>query len=341
LVRIGEFYNFKIKMNCRKTILLFLCLAVILGCKSRTGQSGIGADESNIRARKDLSGELTISGAFALYPLAKRWADDFMNKYPNVKIGITTVGTGQGIISLIDKKVDLAMISRPLSAEEYEAGVWTIPVAKDGVAAITNQKNPYIDRILRQGLSPDEFQIVFTSDKPVLWSDLLDTAGTGKAIVYSRADESGAAEMIAGFIFREQSDLKGIKVTGDEEMIRSIQKEPLAIGFCNFSFAFDISTGERTENIQIIPFDLDYDNKIDRKEIPFENLEVAHRSVWLGFYPESLCRDLSIGSLGKPSDPVILEFLYFILTEGQESVKESGLCQLNNVYIRSALDNLQ
>jgi len=301
----------------------------------------MGADETKTRAKKDLAGELTIGGAFALYPLAKKWTDDFMKMYPNVKIGITTGGTGQGIIDLIDKKVELAMISRPLSAEEHEAGVWTIPVAKDGVAAIINQKNPYIGRILRQGLSPDEFQIVFTSEKPVLWRDLLDTAGTEKAIVYSRADESGAAEMLAGFIFKEQSDLKGIKVTGDEEMIRSIQKEPLAIGFCNFSFAFDIPTGERKENIQVIPFDLDFDNKIDRKEIPFENLEVAHRSIWLGFYPESLCRDLSIGCLGKPTDPVILQFIYFILTEGQESVKESGLCQLNNVYIRSALESLQ
>jgi len=57
--------------------------------------------------------------------------------------------------------------------------------------------------------------------------------------------------MLAGFIFKKQYDLKGIKVTGDDEMIRSIQKNPLAIGFCNFSFAFDIPTGERRENIQV------------------------------------------------------------------------------------------
>jgi len=235
----------------------------------------------------------------------------------------------------------MAMISRPLTDEEKEAGIWIIPVAKDGVAAIVNQTNPYLGKILNQGLSPDEFQKIFTSEKPVLWGELLDTAGNDRAIVYSRADESGAAEMLAGFIFKKQYDLKGIKVTGDDEMIRSIQKNPLAIGFCNFSFAFDIPTGERRENIQVVPFDLDFDNKIDRKEMPFKNLEVAHRSIWLGFYPESLCRDLSIGCLGKPSDPLVTEFLKFILSDGQVSVKESGLCELNNVYIRSALESLQ
>jgi len=312
---------------------------VISGCKSR--QSAKAPEDQQISAESFLSGDFTISGAYALYPLTKKWADDFTKIHPGVKIEISKVGTGQGIIDLLDRKVHMAMISRPLTDEEKEAGIWIIPVAKDGVAAIVNQTNPYLGKILNQGLSPDEFQKIFTSEKPVLWGELLDTAGNDRAIVYSRADESGAAEMLAGFIFKKQYDLKGIKVTGDDEMIRSIQKNPLAIGFCNFSFAFDIPTGERRENIQVVPFDLDFDNKIDRKEMPFKNLEVAHRSIWLGFYPESLCRDLSIGCLGKPSDPLVTEFLKFILSDGQVSVKESGLCELNNVYIRSALESLQ
>ena len=326
-------------MRIQNFLILFLCLAVIPGCNSR--QSLKNTRELKDSAKKSLSGEFSISGAYALYPLVQKWSDEFMKIHPDVRIEITKTGTGQGISEMLDKKIQLAMVSRPLTDAEREAGIWSVPVAKDGVAAIVNQKNPYLERILSRGLSPDEFQRIFAADRPVTWGDLLDTAGNDRVAVYSRADESGAAEMIAGFIFREQADLKGTKVTGDEEMILSIQKNPLAIGFCNFSFAFDIPTGNRKENIQVVPFDLDYDNKIDRKEMPFKNLEVAHRSIWLGFYPESLCRELSIGCLGKPTDPVILEFLNYVLTEGQESVKEAGLCQLNNVYIRSAQESLQ
>ena len=326
-------------MNIYKFYIFILCIAVISGCKSR--QSPSAPEDQQASVESIISGGFTISGAYALYPLAQKWADDFTKIHPGVKIEISKTGTGQGIVNLLDKKAHMAMVSRPLTDEEKEAGIWIIPVARDGVAAIVNQTNPYLGKILKQGLSPDEFQKIFTGDKPVLWGELLDTVGNDRAIVYSRADESGAAEMLAGFIFKKQYDLKGIKVTGDDEMIRSIQKNPLAIGFCNFSFAFDIPTGERKENIQVVPFDLDFDNEIDRKEIPFKNLEVAHRSIWLGFYPESLCRDLSIACLGKPSDPLITEFLKYILSDGQVSVKESGLCELNNVYIRSALESLQ
>lgn len=326
-------------MGCKKYFILFLSLSLILGCKTRNSEKS--ADIRQAPVKNEISGNIKISGAYALYPLAQKWADDFMKIHPGVKIEVTKTGTGQGITGLQEKKIQLAMISRPLMPEEKEAGIWIIPVAKDGVAPIINQKNPYLEKLLQQGLSPEEFQKAFTSETPVKWGELLGIAGNEKAVVYSRADESGAADMFAAFLFKKAYDLKGIKVTGDDEMIKSIQKDPLGIGFCNFSFAFNSNNGEKTEGIQIIPFDLDFDNKIDRKEIPFQNLEVAHRSIWLGFYPESLCRDLTIGSMGKPSDPTIIEFLKYVVGEGQESVKEMGLCELNNVYIRYAEESLQ
>jgi phosphate transport system substrate-binding protein len=264
-----------------------------------------------------------------------------MKLHPEVKIVVTPSGTGQGINDLLTKKNQLAMISRPLTDAELEAGVWTVPVAKDGVAVIVNQRNPYLKRILDQGLSPFEFLKVFTSDKPVSWGELVDTIGKEKVVVFKRADESGASDVFAGFLNRESADLKGTGVTGDDEMIKSVQNNPLAIGFCNFSYAFNPATGDQMKDIQIIPADLDFDNKIDRKEIPFNNLDKAHRGLWLGIYPKNLCRELLVGSDGKPHDPVLLEFLRYILTDGQNDIKASGLCELNEVYIGYSLEKLK
>jgi len=46
-------------------------------------------------------------------------------------------------------------------------------------------------------------------------------------------------------------------------------------------------------------------------------------------------------SIGKPTDPAVLEFLNYILTTGQVAVASSGYCELNDVYIKNALDNLK
>lgn len=326
-------------MSFNKSIILLLCLVTFFACKPR--KSGVATDNVKDEPKKSISGSFTISGAYALYPLISKLANDFMTINPDVKIMVTETGTGQGIADLIDKKVNLAMISRPLNDEEKDSGIRVFPVAKDGVAPIVNQKNPYLKSILNHGLSPDKMQKIFTGDKPMFWGDLLDTTGKEKVDVYSRADESGAADVFAGFLFRKASDMKGQKVTGDNEMIKQISENPYAIGFCNFSFAFNLLSGEPKEGIQIIPFDLDFDHKIDRVEIPFKNLESAHRSIWLGIYPENLCRELTIGSVGKPTDPVIIEFIKYILTDGQKRVKESGLCELNNVYINYSLEALK
>jgi phosphate transport system substrate-binding protein len=325
-------------MNIIKSAVLFICIVLFFGCNPRNiekpGEKLLSGTKGNI------SGSFSISGAYALYPMVRKWADEFIKINPAVRIEVIKAGTGEGIADLLARKSQLAMISRPLTDEEISTGLWSIPVAKDGVAPIVNQKNPYLEKILHQGLSPDEFIKAFTSEKQLTWGELLDTTGKENVAVFIRADESGAADVFADFLFKGASDLKGTKVKGDDEMIKSVQENIFALGFCNFSYAFDPTSGERIRDIQIVPSDLDFDNSIDRKEIPFANLEKAHRSLWLGLYPKNLCRELTIGSLGKPTDETIIAFLKYILTEGQNDIKGSCLCELNNVYAGYALDKL-
>lgn len=326
-------------MNSIKTIILVLCLVIISGCQTQISDQGQKNPDTHLKTQ--LSGNFTITGAYALYPLVKKWSDDFMKIHPGIKITIMANGTGLGIDELKSKKTQLAMISRPLTDEEQSDSIWTIPVAKAGVAPIINQKNPYFQRIMHHGIDPSKLIRLYTGNQPVTWGDLLDTASNEKVAVYTRADESGAAVIWANFLWKESTDLKGIKVMGDEEMIRSIQGNALAIGYCNYSYAFDSVTGERVKDIQVFPIDLDFDKTIDKKELPFSKLNKAHRGLWLGYYPKNLTRELTFGSIGKPTDMAILEFLNYALTAGQASVGSSGFCELNDVYIRSALERLQ
>ncbi len=280
-----------------KAIIFFIIFGVALSCNSPKTEKGPAQTPAEVNS--DLKGSFLISGAYALYPLISQMADEFMLIHPGVKIELKKAPAGEGIRDLLSGKCQLAMISRPLSDEELNAGILVIPVAKDGVAPIINQRNPNIDKILSQGLSPDELMTIFSSGKQLAWGEVLGNDSKDKITVYIRSDESGASDIFAQFIYKESSDLRGIEITGDDEMIKRIQENPLALGFCNFSYAFDATSGERTKDIQIVPTDLDFDNKIDRVEIPFSNLQEAHRSLWLGFFPDQLCRELTLGIDGQ------------------------------------------
>ena len=324
-------------MNSIKIIFLLTIFVILTNCKSGNPESDIVNPEES----KSITGSFTIGGASALYPLVKKWSDDFIKIHPDITINVVVTGTGEGIDELIGKKIQLAMVSRPLTDGEVSDSVWIIPVAKEGVAPIINQKNPYIKRILQQGITPEELIRLFTVDKPVTWGELLDTVSMEKVNVFIRSDESGTAVVWADFLWKESGKLVGKKVTGDEEMIRNVASDKFSIGFCNFAYAFVPGTGERVNDIQILPIDLDFDKTIDRKEIPFSNINKAHRALWLGYYPKNLCRELSFGSIGKPSDRAILEFITYALTKGQADIASSGYCELNDVYIANAREKLK
>lgn len=325
-------------MYASRILALILIAIFSVCCNPRNNEKS--QDTRLPQQKSKLTGTISIRGAYALYPLVSKWADDFMKVNPGVSIEVLKSGTGKGIADLLEGKCQLAMISRPLSNEEITAGIQVIPVARDGVAPIVSQKNPYLEELLRKGLSTDEFICTFTGEKQVTWGELLETDAGETVITYNRNDESGAAEVWAEFLYKTGSDLKGKEVSGDEEMIKSVSENPLSIGFCNFSYAFDAVTGEKLPGIQIVPFDLDFDNLVNGKEVPYNTLEKAQRSVWLGIYPKTLCRELTLGSMGKPAEGLTTEFIKYILTEGQNDVKSSSLCELNNAYVRYYLEML-
>src|SRR5664280_2617156 len=118
-------------MSLNKTIVLFLCISLVSGCRQQKSQQSQIKQASD--SKSEITGNISISGAYALYPLVKKWSIDFMKIHPSVQIVIKKEGTGQGIENLQAKKIQLAMISRPLTDEEESEGIWVIPVAKEGV----------------------------------------------------------------------------------------------------------------------------------------------------------------------------------------------------------------
>jgi len=323
---------------------LFKCLFIALAAISVTScngpETGNERRKATSDAKSEVSGKITISGAYALSNLVNLWAEEFTKRNPGAVITINPGSTGQGINDLLAGKAELAMISRPLTLVEEEAGIWVVPVAKDGVAPIINKDNPFIDKLLKCGLSPDEFKSAFSGADGLTWGKLLDTVISIKPVVFIRDDQSGASEILSRFLQMGTGELRGTVKGSDQEIISSVASEKFSIGFCNFSYAFDPETGMKTPGVQVLPVDMDNDNTINRKEVPFADLNSAHRGMWLGIYPEALCRELTIGMMGKPGDELTKEFLRFILTDGQQMVKGLGLCELNVIYTRFALESL-
>lgn len=292
-------------------------------------------------AKDNLKGHITISGAFALYPMAVKWAEEFRKLHPQVRIDISAGGAGKGMTDILSKVADLGMVSRDINPEETKKGAFSIAVTKDAVVATLSAKNPKLKEILATGLKKSAASDLWINDKIKTWGQVLSIKSTVPIHVYTRADACGAGESWAKYLNNKQEDLLGIGVYGDPGLATAVMKDPLAIGYNNLCYAFNPKTKQPLPGIRVAPFDLNSNGKVDADENFYGNMDQLMNAIAAGKYPSPPARDLYFVSAGKPANKLVIAFLNWILTDGQKYVREAGFVQLTTDKLNSELKKLK
>jgi phosphate transport system substrate-binding protein len=313
--------------------LIALPLAGCGGTQSQAPASG-SADEK-------LSGTIAVSGAFALYPMMNRWAEEFGKLHPDVKFDVSAGGAGKGMTDVLSKAVDIAMVSRAISSDEEGKGAFFVPVTKDAVFATINTQNPVYQDLMQKGVTKEQMIDVFITGKIKTWGELVGRPEVTDVIhVFTRSDSAGAADAWAKYLGnKKQEDLQGVGVSGDPGVLEAVVKDPLAIGYNNLGYAFDATSGKPVAGSNVLPLDSNGNGKADPEEV-LETKTEAVEAVAAGKYPSPPARDLNLVTNGKPTG-VELAFLKWILTDGQKYVGEAGYVQLPAEQLKAALQKLQ
>ena len=269
-------------------------------------------------------GSLSLSGAWALYPLAIRWQEEFQKTHPGAMIDVQAGGAGKGIADALAGVVDIGMVSREINPAEVEKGAFALAVAKDAVVATISAKNPLRAEILQRGLKREDLAAIWIGGAATTWDSLLDRAGKTPIHVFTRSDACGAAETWAAYLGGHQEDLGGVGVYGDPGLAEAVRRDPLAVGFNNVNFAFDAKTLRPVAGLEICPIDLDGNGRIDPAERIYATRDDVVRAIASGVYPSPPARDLYFVVKGRPREPLLAEFLAWVLTEGQKYVGEMG-----------------
>jgi phosphate transport system substrate-binding protein len=288
---------------------------------------------------KDTKPSISFSGAFALYPLTKKWAEEYSKTHPNVKFDIQAGGAGKGLTDVLSGAVDVGMFSREITDAEKRRGIWWIALCKDAVLPTINSKNPYIDIIRAKGLTKSELQSIFIDNHPTTWDSLfrIHSATPNKISVYTRADAAGAADSWASFFGKRQEDLKGIGVAGDPGIADAVRKDKNAIGYNNTLFVYDIKSGEKIPGMEVVPMDLNANGRIDDSEHFYADLYTFLDAVNAGKFPSPPARDLYFITKGRPQRQEILDFFKWVLTDGQKLIHHDGYVPLPPDFIHEQL----
>jgi phosphate transport system substrate-binding protein len=286
-------------------------------------------------------GTITISGAFALYPMMQRWAEEFHNLYPGVQFDISAGGAGKGMTDALTGAVDIGMISREITSDEQAKGAYGIAVTKDAVFPTVNAQNPVLQDLFSKGISPQILEGIFITGEVTTWGQVAGLPDvTDEIHVYTRSDSCGAGEVWAKFLGNnKQEDLLGIGVLGDPGVVAAVAGDPLAIGYNNLNYAYDITIGQPVRGIAVPPLDINLNGMADPFEILSTNTD-AVAAIASGDYPSPPARDLYLATNGHPSGLTQL-FIEWVLADGQKYVSESGYIPLTQAQLDASLEKVR
>jgi len=294
---------------------------------------------SSAQGETDLEGTITISGAWAIYPMMVRWTEEFQALYPGVRFDVSAGGAGKGMADALSGAVDIGMVSREIHLEEIDQGAYWVSVTKDAVFLTVNENNPVWLNLHQNGVTQEILRGIFITGEITTWGEVVGRPEVTDPIhVFTRSDACGAAETWAQYLGAQQEDLLGIGVYGDPGVLDAVIKDPLGIGFNNLNFAYDFDTGKPLAGAHVVPFDVNGNHMTDLEEI-CDSKQQAVYAVAIGNYPSPPARNLNLVTKGQPSGLAQI-FLVWILTDGQQYLDEAGYIPLSPELLAQELTKL-
>jgi len=319
-----------------KTYLSKLCVLLIVLAVLSAGCARPGVSTQSQGA---LEGKITISGAWALYPMMVRWGEEFQKLNPGVQFDISAGGAGKGMADALGGAVDIGMVSRTIDPAEMEKGAFPVAVNKDAVFATVNAKNPVWEDLHKKGVTRETFIGIYITGEITTWGQVVGRPEVTDAIhVFTRSDAAGAPDTWAQYLGKKQENLLGVGVYGDPGLLEAVVKDPLGIGFNNLNYAFDLETGQPVVGTFAVPIDANGNGQADPEEI-CDTKQQAVNAVAGGHYPSPPARDLYLVTKGKPTG-LATAFIRWILTDGQEYLGEVGYIPLKDAQLKEELKKL-
>lgn len=317
----------------RSTVAILLVAGLLAGCAAPAAAPSTSGD--------GLTGTITVSGAFALYPLMVKWGEEFQKLHPGVQFDISAGGAGKGMTDALAGQVDIGMVSREIKADEEQQGAYWVSVTKDAVFGIVNAQNPVLAELKSKGVTREVLIDIYITGKIKTWGEVVGKPEIKDEIhVYTRSDAAGAPETWAKYLDnKKQEDLQGVGVFGDPGITDAVAKDPLGLGYNNLGYAYDATSGQPINGIDVLPIDVNADAQIDANETIATKAQ-AIAAVAAGHYPSPPARALNVVTKGKPSG-LVQAFILWTLTDGQHYVDGAGYIPLTQDLLNDGAAKLK
>jgi glycine cleavage system H lipoate-binding protein/ABC-type phosphate transport system substrate-binding protein len=291
-------------MNMKKRVCL-LAAILFLGCHFTEGKV---APVGNNPTRE---GTVNLYTTPALYGLSRIWVNEYTRSHPDMKINVTQE---MNSVAVLNSRGGIGIIDDESSISRDHTG-WSIVVGRDIIVPFMNRLNPAREKIIKNGITPESLT-------------RLTENGQNLFVKCYATNDSAVIRSVKRFMKTGDLKSKGMVTASDEEVLANVSKYPNLMGFCRLTRIATSDVPGLPENIELVPIDKNSNGKIDYMEEIYDNLQTFERGVWIGKYPKALLGRIYAVAMQKPASEPELAFLSWVLTDGQEYLKNFGYSDL-------------
>lgn len=246
--------------------------------------------------REALGAGLVLAGSGSNLPVTRALAIAYASEGGDAPVVHTSIGSGGGIRALQDGAIDIALISRPLKADERAAGLVAVPYARAPVVFAVH------DSVTDRSIRAEQIVPIYAGEQ-AQWND-----GTSIVVLQREAGDSShaaVARFLTGFDAADEAAHARRRwrvLYNDAAMDDALASTEGAIGI--------VGSGALPEDLPIHALALD-------------GVEPNVANVADGTYP--LSKDLAFVTLGEPAGQAA-ELIRFALSPAGRAVIESHGC---------------
>jgi len=271
--RLKWYEKYRNRMRAAALIALVFSMCFLSACGKRSGTG------------------IVLAGSTSVQPYAEVLSEDYALLYPDDAVDVQGGGSAAGITAAESGVADIGMSSRDLTDDEKQQ-LWSVEIAKDGLAIIVHPKNPV------QDLSLEQVRDIY-SMKITKWSEL---GGPDANIhVITREDGSGTRSSFESLIMgTDRITPKAIVQDSNGAVRQLVSSDPNSIGF--------ISLGLVDQTV---------------KALNLDNIIPSRENVINGSY--GLFRPFLFLSKGEPTGLAKQFIDYTMSPDGQKILMDEGL----------------
>ncbi|HPF49428.1 MAG TPA: phosphate ABC transporter substrate-binding protein [Caldisericia bacterium] len=279
-------------------IVTAITMAILAGCGGGTATDNNDTKEQMVY--------ITIKGSDTMLHLNSNWAEDYMNKYPNVDVSVAGGGSGTGIAAMTNGTTDVAAASRLIKDTEVTAlegksmkAVEHV-VARDGIAVIVHPDNPIAQ------LTMGQIADIFTG-KISNWNEL--GGEDAEIVTLTRDSSSGTYAFFQEHVLDKEDYRKDAKkMTSNSSIVTECKQNPNSVGYVGLAYA--VEAGNSVKSLEVAAE--------DGKSYVAPSFETVASGDYV------ISRTLQLYVLNDASG-YIQDFINYIYSrDGQDIVSETG-----------------